>query len=271
MPESIKNIAIGSIVCVALALLVWILLFLHPSFGDAGRLLHVRFANVEKIYVGSRVTYAGKPVGKITDITMLPENLRVSDNGALYVYDVTMAIDSHINVYSCDEITVGTSGLMGERFIAIIPQKAPPGAPARLLTPDDVLYAAQAPSAEDTFVQLNKVIGQTESAMKDVAGILTENRANMRATIASLKSTSQNLDTIVSSLVSGDGSLGKLLDRDDFYLKTLSLIEKCDLLMQDVNHYGLLFHLDKSWQRERKRRQQEAQPSNETAAAIGEK
>ena len=41
--------AIGLTVIVALALVIRALLFLHPSPGDAGREIHVRFQNVDKM------------------------------------------------------------------------------------------------------------------------------------------------------------------------------------------------------------------------------
>ena len=34
-------------------------------------------------------------------------------------------------------------------------------------------------------------------------------------------------------------------------------MNKIDVLMNDVNHYGVLFHLDKSWQRDRRKRIEE--------------
>jgi phospholipid/cholesterol/gamma-HCH transport system substrate-binding protein len=42
--------------------------------------------------------------------------------------------------------------------------------------------------------------------------------------------------------------------RDDFYNHLQSFMHKTETLMDDVNHYGLLFHLDKKWQRVRARR-----------------
>ena len=36
---------------------------------------------------------------------------------------------------------------------------------------------------------------------------------------------------------------------DDLYLKSYSMLSKVNTLMNDLNHYGLLFHRDKGWQR----------------------
>ncbi len=64
---------------------------------------------------------------------------------------------------------------------------------------------------------------------------------------ASLKNIGKNVEN-------GEGTIGRLLMRDDLYLHTTSIMNKAETLMNDVNHYGLLFHLDKKWQRLRARR-----------------
>jgi phospholipid/cholesterol/gamma-HCH transport system substrate-binding protein len=69
-----------------------------------------------------------------------------------------------------------------------------------------------------------------------------------------LASTSQNLDVITDDLATGKGTLGKLIKNDDMYLRVTAILSKMDTLMNDVNHYGVLFHLNKSWQRERLQR-----------------
>jgi len=45
-----------------------------------------------------------------------------------------------------------------------------------------------------------------------------------------------------------------LITSDDLYLRILNITSKIDTLMNDVNHYGVLFQYDKHWQRTRKKR-----------------
>lgn len=42
--------------------------------------------------------------------------------------------------------------------------------------------------------------------------------------------------------------------RDDLYLQFVSIINKVETLADDINHYGVLFNLDKDWQKLRARR-----------------
>jgi phospholipid/cholesterol/gamma-HCH transport system substrate-binding protein len=74
---------------------------------------------------------------------------------------------------------------------------------------------------------------------------------------ASLAST--DLREIIGDIRDGKGTVGKILTRDDFYLRLNSLMSKADTLMNDINHYGLLFHRERGWQRERTKRMNQVQ------------
>ncbi len=281
MPETSKNIAIGLILTLALGLMLWVLLFLHPSFGDGQFRLHVRFSDIEKVNVGTRITYAGRPVGEVVKITQVPEEERHSANDPddIFIYDLTLAIDSRIPLYDSDEITIGTSGLMGERFISIVP-KRPKNHVAHPITYNEVVYSTNAPGMDDAFETVCRVAEQAEETMATLASLVKENRADVDATLKALKGatcelhtllakaneqdlvgkltkTIQDTQAIVARVSAGEGSLGRLLVSDDFYCKTAGIMNKMDLLMNDVNHYGVLYHLDKGWQRDRRRRVEE--------------
>lgn len=288
MPDTSKNVAIGALVTFAVGLTLWVLLFLHPSFGDGKFRLHVRFSDIEKINVGTRVTYAGRAVGEVINIAQVPENQRTASANpdAIYIYDLTLAIDSKVPLYDSDEITVGTSGLMGERFISVIPRR-PKNHKATPIAYNEVIYSSKAPSMEDAFAQVSRVAIRAEETMQALATLVQDNRNEVDSTMDSLKEASYQLKTLLTSannakiidtlasaatqfertmtqtqgiiarVSDGEGSLGKLLVSNDFYLKTAGVMNKIDVLMNDVNHYGVLYHLDKSWQRDRRKRIEE--------------
>ncbi len=288
MPEASKNISIGVFVFIALGLILWVLLFLHPSFGDGKFRLHVRFANIEKINVGTRVTYAGRAVGEVVKIQQVPEDARMAneDPDDIFIYDLTLAIDSQIPLYESDEITVGTAGLMGERFISIVPRR-PKNHKSIALAYNEVIYSTKAPSVEDAFAQISRVAEKAEETMEVLTCLVKENRDEIDGTLDALKSASNQLNTLITKandsniidtiakasfkfesamdsahqmlakVSSGEGSVGKLLVSNDFYYKTSGLMNKMDVLMNDVNHYGVLYHLDKGWQRDRRKRIEE--------------
>ena len=55
----------------------------------------------------------------------------------------------------------------------------------------------------------------------------------------------------MDSVARGEGTLGKLFMDSDTYLRVTSILSKLDTTMNDVNHYGFLFNLNKEWQRTR--------------------
>jgi phospholipid/cholesterol/gamma-HCH transport system substrate-binding protein len=52
----------------------------------------------------------------------------------------------------------------------------------------------------------------------------------------------------------GNGSIGAILKKDDFYLQLKSIMSKVETLMNDINHYGILYSSDRRWQRQRERK-----------------
>jgi phospholipid/cholesterol/gamma-HCH transport system substrate-binding protein len=73
--------------------------------------------------------------------------------------------------------------------------------------------------------------------------------ADISATAKNIKKASRSVELITQDLADGKGTLGKLLKFDDLYLRFTSIMSKVDNLMNDINNYGMLFHLNKNWQR----------------------
>lgn len=301
MPDQAKNMLIGIFVVAACAIIVFMLMFLHPSVGDEGKILHVRFANIDKISVGTRVTFAGKPVGEVTAISELPdaEIERKSIDGVVYVYELTLRVDSTVIVFNSDEITARTSGLLGEKSVAIIPRAPAKGEELRIVN-NEVIYAKEGASVEDAMKEIGILAGKLETALDGIEDAvntlkkdkfwqhLNETASNLsdittvlndkklwKETLENFKKFSGNIndtwvrvDKVVSDFSKsandinqvtnhfskGEGTLGQLFMRDDMYMRVTALLGKAETLMNDVNQYGVLFHLDKGWQRMRARR-----------------
>jgi phospholipid/cholesterol/gamma-HCH transport system substrate-binding protein len=66
--------------------------------------------------------------------------------------------------------------------------------------------------------------------------------------------TLRNVNQISRDIASGSGTLGRFIVSDDFYLRLTSLMNKGETIMNDMNHYGLLFQYNKQWQRSRTRK-----------------
>ncbi len=288
MPDQIKNLLIGAFVLSGIGILVFVVLFLHPSVGNEGQYLRVRFANIDKVNVGTRVTFAGRPVGevfKIEEIEAPRPDLYYK--GKVYIYELTLRVDSAIDVFNSDEVGLRTSGLLGERSVAITP-RAPKkkGFILKKIGPDDILFAVEIASLEETFAEFNDFATRAEATLdslteqidqlkehktvehisttfrnlSEITGALN-NPKDWKETLANVKKVSENalhfIDSarlVTNQLNSGEGTLGRAIMTDELYLHLQAVLSKAEITMDDINHYGLLFHLDKGWQRLRARR-----------------
>jgi len=252
-------IAIGAMVVISLLLVTRALLFLNPTPGDAGRTIRARFRNIDKVSRGTRVTFAGKPVGKVIDITLLPEafDRRALCDKPIYPYELTLSIDSSVTIYKSDIIVMRTAGLMGEKFVAIIPQPAYNVSELIPVTEDDVLLAAQPGTVEDTFSEISSVAGKAEQTLEKLGRFIARNEAEFAQTIASITRAANEFSNLFSTLnTTGFGEkLGSLEDQ------LLLCTGRLNTLLADMSTYGWLFHLNRDWQRERHRREQSPSPS----------
>lgn len=328
MSERFKTFLIGIFVLCALFLAIGVVVFLKPSFGDGQATLRVRFPTIEKVTVGTRVTFAGKPIGEVIAINEIREARTLKENygDQVYFFELVLSVDSATEVYETDDVVIQTSGLFGEKSIAIIPKPHLDEQPPQLMN-DHIIYSKSASSLQETIKQMSSFAETVQSTLSKLSEFLTMNNEELKNTISSFnhaltelnvtlaqvnqQGLIKNLDTATNNFsnamasidltfkkideqnlidkmgttfndLSADGqlhntmsnlaqasesikklaqaaseeksSLGKLITSDDFYLRAISLTDKVEVLLNDVNHYGLLFHLDKGWQRTRTKR-----------------
>jgi phospholipid/cholesterol/gamma-HCH transport system substrate-binding protein len=315
MGERTKNLLIGVFVIIACAFLIAIILFLKPSVGNGKEILHVRLSNINQITVGTRVTYGGRAVGEVIDMKEIPDfrNQPTDALGRVYMYQLTLKVDSSTIVFDTDEVTLQTSGLLGEKSVAIIPKKPAKGVTPKLVTKQPI-YANSIDPIDNTFSQIAQLADRMDLTFEEVTGwfkkygddvgctvkeagaamnaaTITMNNindkhiiddakdgihnfsvmitqmqdaigqlqqsgvfTNIGTVVDNLKTTTHSIDIVTQNLADGKGSIGKLLKNDDMYLRVTAIMSKIDTLMNDVNHYGILFNLNKQWQRLRTRR-----------------
>jgi phospholipid/cholesterol/gamma-HCH transport system substrate-binding protein len=316
MGEQTKNMLIGIFVIAASTLLVWLILFLKPSVGDGKETLYVRFSSINQMNIGTRVLFAGRPVGEVVAIEEIYDARKKPTAdvlGEIYTFQLVLKVDSSVKVYDTDEIVVQTTGLLGEKSIAIIP-KIPPKGVVPKLTANQPIYARSVDPIENAFTQLSNLskdmcktfrnvnrwlqrngddmgntirsIGSTMDEIKvavhslneqniapdiktavasftntihDIQGSIQQLKmgdvfVNAGTVMKNLKSASENMDLITGNIADGKGTLGKLIENDDLYAHFSSMLSKTDILMNDINSYGILFNLNKSWQRQRAQR-----------------
>lgn len=287
MPDQAKNALIGLFIITAIAIIIYILLFLHPSTGNEEQILRVRFVNIDKVTRGTRVLFAGEPVGEVADVHEVP-NARAKENvinGQVYIFELTLKIDSRVEVYTTDKISVHTAGLLGEKSVEIDPVAQKPGV-SLVRVEDHILYATPSVSVDDTLQDIMKISAKAQLALDKVNDqldiiknehfwenlassarnikeitqtindpeFLSQTLTNIREASVNFKDAGENVKMTTAGLREGRGTLGRLFVKDDVYLQLNSVMSKAQTIMDDINHYGLLFQNDKSWQRLRARR-----------------
>jgi phospholipid/cholesterol/gamma-HCH transport system substrate-binding protein len=106
-------------------------------------------------------------------------------------------------------------------------------------------------------VAVKEMITQAKQSVDNLAALTLEvhdSWGHVDDAAQSLSHTMKQCDALIASVAEGKGTLGKFLNSDDIYLKAQGILAKVDTSIADVNNYGMLFHLDKSWQRERRKR-----------------
>lgn len=302
MGDQLKNTMIGLFVIGSTSLAVWVLIFLNPSLGDAGRLQKVRFTNIDKVNIGTQVTFAGKPIGEVIDIALVDDSRCAADfdkGGPVYPYELTLQYDSRYGIHRDDEISVVTAGLLGERSININPRRVGDCALLEDVS-HEIVYAVPSIGVEETIAGIRTLLERVDGGLKDleqkdfwdnlgdavhafseIAQALNQpddwkvipnnlNQASMAVSelseninghwpkmskgIDDFAAAARHIEEVVDKVNRGEGSLGKVVAGDGIALQLSSVLTKAEILMNDVNHYGVLFHLDRTWQRQRTRR-----------------
>jgi len=268
MSTSIKNMLVGIFVLSSIVLLVGIIMFIKPTIGDGKQTLNVRFSNVNSLSVGTRVLFAGRPVGEVVTMEEIKDAREqpTDELGRVYFYQLTLHIDSSVKVYNTDEISIQTSGLMGERSIGITPKSPPKGVEPKRISSQPI-YADSVDTFQNALLDFSDLSSQMEDTFKEAGNWIKDYGEEVASTIRVAGSAIQqmedehafqniaavidNIKTATADVAAGKGTLGKIVAGDDLYLQLNAVMTKANTLMNDLNSYGILFHLNKQWQRTR--------------------
>ena len=167
MATQLKNMLIGLFVVIGCIMIIGIILFIKPRVGDGNQVIKVRFTNINGIALGTPVTYAGQPIGEVATIHQVSDARQqaVNEYGNVYPYILTLKIDSNYTIFSTDEVTVATQGLLGEKYVAIIPKPLTQGQSARVITSKDIIYADSSDLLESAMNEISALSEKVEQTL----------------------------------------------------------------------------------------------------------
>lgn len=260
--RTINNVRLGAFVLGGLLFLVLLLYMIGKKehlFG-ATYLLKARFTDAGGLVEGNNVRFSGINVGTV-------KSIKIQEDAAI---EITMVIDEKMLsvIRKNAVVSIGTEGLVGNKVINITPAREP-GSPAEagdtLLTKeaidtDDILdtlfhtnndVAVIAAELKTTVQRINNSTLWSLMADKSIPSDLKTSLAHIRNATGEAQVLAGNLNSIITDVKDGKGSIGLLL-RDTSLAANIagavarirSASEAADSLANELNKTAATF--DKS-------------------------
>ena len=153
--------------------------------------LTVRFNDASGLLKGSDVLLAGARIGKVAGGPRL-----VSEgNGVL----VPLKIYDYVKIPETTKFTVGSSGLLGDRFVNVT---MPPGTPTKFLPPNSVINGARETGIEDLTREGGALVGDLRGVVQKIDTAVTRLNEEVlsKTTTENLKSSVAHLNDATSAL-----------------------------------------------------------------------
>jgi phospholipid/cholesterol/gamma-HCH transport system substrate-binding protein len=187
--------------------------------------MRVIMKDVVGLKVGAPVWLAGVDVGLVTDILFAdPKN---SNEVSIDIEVDTAALKK---IGSDSKITIKTRGLMGEKYVDILPSKQYSEKPPAVLQGtsvaklDDVIQ-----KAGDTFDKVNGIIENINQG-KGTLGKLNKDETLYQ----NISRLTVEMKDLVVTINRGEGTLGKLNRDPEPYNKLISILNRADRTLQDI-------------------------------------
>ena len=173
--------------------------------------LTIHFADASGLLKGSDVLMGGAKIGQVSGQPRLVRNERG--------VDVPLRIYEYAHIPTGTSFTVGSSGLLGDRFVQVMP---PPGQPKSYIAKDSRVEGAREKGISDLTQQASALVKDLRGAVGkvDIAvsrlneqalsqanmNHLHETFANLSKTSASLSQSAQKIDGVIAKADSTMGS-----------------------------------------------------------------
>lgn len=222
------------------------------------------FSTVEGLKIGSQLELAGVQVGSVKGISLNKD----------YSAVVTAAVDEDIRIPIDSTASIATKGVLGDKVIII-----KPGTSKNTIEPEGNLARTSVPPSLDSLLEqigqiasnlteltgaLNNTLGDEErlhailnnfqQLSEDSASLIAENKEDISTIITSMKDvsvalvdisenftgTSRDLNDIMGTVKSGNGTIGKLVYDDSLYVSLQSSLESLQKLSSNIEEDGSL-------------------------------
>lgn len=217
--EKTLELKVGAFVVIGLAVLAALVV----QFGRVGEGfktyygLTVRFPDASGLLKGSDVLLAGAKIGRVSG------GLRLAKSGQ--GVDVPLRIFDYVRVPEGSKFSVGSSGLLGDRFVAVT---MPPGEPTEYIAKNSFIEGTRETGLDDLTREGGFLMSDLRTAVQNVNTTITklneqalapENMQNIRASVeqlsaatAALAESSKKIDSVIDKADATMGSAKKAAD-----------------------------------------------------------
>jgi len=176
--------------------------------------LKADFNSVQDLKVGDRVRMAGVEIGRVEDISLTNNKVRVS-----------MKIYKDKPVKTDSAARVKFTGLLGQNFVEV--SFGSPSSPK--VEPGTVLQSAEQPDLSVIMEKIDSVASGVENLTKSFTGFKVDELLGpltdfIKANKDPLSGTISNMNAISTQITSGQGSVGKLIYDEALYNSAVSSV-----------------------------------------------
>ncbi|HEX8077616.1 MAG TPA: MlaD family protein, partial [Chthoniobacterales bacterium] len=200
------ELKVGAFVLAGLAVLA-VLLVQFGRIGEGFRSYYglvVKFPDASGLLKGSDVLLAGAKIGHVSGGPRLAE----SGQGV----EVPLRIFDYIKVPAGSRFTVGSSGLLGDRFVAVsVPQRMT----AEFIPKNSVIEGTRETGIDDLTREGGLLVTDLRTAVQNVNEAISKlnNEALSRGNLDNIKSAVENLNTVTTALTGSTQKLDGVLDK----------------------------------------------------------
>ena len=185
-----------------------------PEKFTSGYRLIALFDNVQDLKVGDRVKMAGVEVGRVEDIRLAENKVKV-----------TLKVRRSADVKTDSTATIKFTGLLGQNFVALT--FGAPTAPTAVS--GTVLTTEEQPDLSAIMTKLDHVASGVENLTKSFTGDKIDNLLGpftdfLKANRDPLTATIANIRAISTQISHGEGTVGKLIYQDTLYNSALATV-----------------------------------------------
>ncbi|MCR5757087.1 MAG: MlaD family protein [Selenomonas sp.] len=180
---------VGAFTLAGLALLAAVIIMLSgfKISGDKGYTLYAGFKQVVGVEPQSLVRLSGVPVGKVTSIENDGQGVTVA-----------MEINDGVQIPKGSQVGIGASGVMGDKFINIMPGDGEAG----YLSEGDYLLGTEEAGMDELFQNANKVVLQAQDLLTSMNNIVGNEvfQTSIVQMMVNLRDTTAHINGMLSAM-----------------------------------------------------------------------